>query len=76
MPIELGELVTVTKELIKGLEDLEIRGLVETIQMTALLKIIQETEKSSGDMRRLAVSQTPVEDHQLTLIRKTLKGMK
>ena len=26
-----------------------------------------------GDLRRLAVTQTPVKDHQLTLMRKTLK---
>ena len=31
------------------------------------------TEKSPGDLRRLAVTQTPVRDHQLTLILKTLK---
>ena len=29
---------TVTKELIKGLEDLEVGGRVETIQATALLR--------------------------------------
>ena len=28
----------------------------------------QNTEKSPGDLRRLAVTQTPVKDHQLTLI--------
>ena len=28
----------------------------------------QNTEKSPGDMRRLAVTQTPVKDHQLTLM--------
>ena len=33
----------------------------------------QNTEKSSGDLRRLAVTQTPVKDHQLILIWKTLK---
>ena len=32
----------------------------------------QNTEKSPGDLKRLAVTQTPVKDHQLTLIRKTL----
>ena len=31
----------------------------------------QNTEKSPGDLRRLAVTQTPVKDHQLTLMRKT-----
>ena len=28
----------------------------------------QNTEKSSGDLRRLAVTQTPVKNHQLTLM--------
>ena len=36
-PIEIGAPGTVTKGLIKGLEDLEIRGRGETIQTTALL---------------------------------------
>ena len=36
--IVIDALDTVTKELIKGLEDLEIRGRVETIQTTALLR--------------------------------------
>ena len=32
----------------------------------------QNSEKSPGDLRRLAVIQTPVKDHQLTLMGKTL----
>ena len=32
----------------------------------------QNTENSSGDSRRLAVTQNPVKDHQLTLMWKTL----
>ena len=32
----------------------------------------QNTEKSSGELRRLAVTQYPVKDHQLTLVWKTL----
>ena len=38
VPIVIGVLGTVTKGLLKGLEDLEVGGWVETIQMTALLK--------------------------------------
>ena len=34
----------------------------------------QNPETSPGDLRRLAVTQTPVKNHQLTLMRKTLKG--
>ena len=36
--IVIGAFGTVTKRLLKGLEDLEVGGRVETIQMTALLK--------------------------------------
>ena len=36
IPIVIGAFGTVTKVLIKGLEDLEIRGRVETIQTTKL----------------------------------------
>ena len=32
----------------------------------------QNSEKSSGDLRRLAVTQSPMKDHQLTLMWKTL----
>ena len=37
-PIVIGALGTITKGLLKGLEDLEVDGRVETIQMTALLR--------------------------------------
>ena len=38
VPIVIGAFGTMTKELLKGLEDLEVGGRVETIQMTALLR--------------------------------------
>ena len=38
IPIIIGTLGTVPKGLIKGLEDLEIKGQMETIQTTALLR--------------------------------------
>ena len=38
IPIVIGDFGTVTKGLLKGLEDLEVGGLVETIQTTAFLK--------------------------------------
>ena len=38
IPIVIGAFGTVTKGLLKGLEDLKIGGRVETIQTTALLK--------------------------------------
>ena len=38
IPIMVGAFGTVSKGLIKGLEDLEVGGRVETIQTTVLLK--------------------------------------
>ena len=38
IPIVIGALGTITKGLVRGLEDLVIRGQVETIQITALLR--------------------------------------
>ena len=38
VPIVIGALVTITRGLLKGLEDLEIGGRVETIQTTPLLR--------------------------------------
>ena len=39
----------------------------------SIIKIGYNTEKSPGDSRRIAVTQTPVEDHQLTLVWKFSK---
>ena len=39
VPIVIGVFGTITKGLLKGLEDLEVGGQVETIQMTALLRM-------------------------------------
>ena len=38
MPIVIGAFGTVTKGLLKGLEDLEVGGRAEAIQTTALLR--------------------------------------
>ena len=39
IPIVISAFCTVTKGLLKGLEDLEVGGRVETIQITALLRM-------------------------------------
>ena len=39
IPIVIGAFGIVTKGLLKGLEDLEVDGRVETIQMTSLLRM-------------------------------------
>ena len=38
IPIVIGAFVTITKGLLKGLDDLEVGGRVETIKTTALLR--------------------------------------
>ena len=54
IPITLG---TVIKELIQGLEDLEITGRMETVQITALLRsarILRRVLETWGDFRSLS----------------------
>ena len=60
VPIVIGALGTITKGLLKGLEDLEVGRRVETIQMTVFGENGQNPETSPGDLRRLAVTQNPV----------------
>ena len=75
IPIVIGAFGTVTKWLLKGLEDLEFGGLVETIQTTALLRtprIVWRVLETWWDLRRLDVTQTLVKNHQLKLIWKAL----
>ena len=53
VPIVIGALATVAKGLLKDLEDLEVGGRVETIQMTALLwtnKILRRVLETWGDL--------------------------
>ena len=44
------------------------RGTIQDHPNYNIVTISQNTEKSSGDLRRLAVTQTPVKDHQLMLV--------
>ena len=63
IPIVIGAFGTVSKGLLKGLEDLEVSDRVETIQTTALLKtarILRRVLETYGDLRRLAVTQSLV----------------
>ena len=52
---------TIHKDLTKRRYDLGIKGPVETIQHN------KDRQKSPGDLRRLAVTQAPVKNHQLSL---------
>ena len=56
VPIVIGAFGTVTKGLLRGLEDLEVGGRVETIQTTALLKaarILRRVLETWGDLLSL-----------------------
>ena len=56
IPIVIGKFGTVTKGLLKGLEDLEVGGRVETIQTTALLRtarILRRVLETWGDLLSL-----------------------
>ena len=63
IPIVIGAFGTVTKRLLKGLEDFKVGDRVETTQNNSIIENGQNTEKSPGDLRRLAVTQSPVKGH-------------
>ena len=71
IPIVIGALGTIPIGLVKGLDDLEIRGEVETIQSTALLR-------SARILSRVleTVSQTSAKNHLQMLVGKTIKEVK
>ena len=52
------------QDLVRRIEELEIRGRAETGQ---------NTETIPGDLRRLSVIQAPLKDYKLTLVWKTRK---
>ena len=56
LPFVIGASSTVTEGLLKGLDDLEIRGRVETIKTTALLRtarILRRVLEAWGDLLAL-----------------------
>ena len=56
IPIVIGAFGTVTKELLKGLEDLEVGGREETIQTTVLLRTartLRRVLEARGDLLSL-----------------------
>ena len=76
IPIVIGAFGTVTKGLLKGLEDMEVRGRVETIQSKTLLRtvrILRRVPETWGDLLSLKLQW---KKHQLMLMWKTLKGNK
>ena len=62
IPIVIGAFGTITKGLLKGLEDLEVGGRVETIQTTALLetvRILRRVLETWGDLLSLNLQWKP-----------------
>ena len=72
VPIVIGTFGTITKGLLKGQEDSE-NG--RNNQNDSIAENSQNPETSPGDLRRLAVTQTQVKNHQLTLIGKNTEGV-
>ena len=75
IPIVVFAVGTVSKGLQKGLEDLKKKKnrTSRDYPNYNIIKIVQNTEKSPGDLGRLAVTQTSVKNHQLILMWKTFK---
>ena len=68
IPIVIGAFGTVTKGLLKGLEDLEVWRTSGDHPNYCIIENGQNTKKNPGDLRRLAVTQTPGKNHRLTLM--------
>ena len=72
IPIVIKAFGTISKGLLKGLEDLEVGGRVETIWTTALLRtarILRRVQETWGGLLSL---KHPLKDYQVTLMGKTL----
>ena len=61
-----------------GSEALRIRNMNTSgdHQNDSTVKVDLDTEKSSEDLRRLAITQTLVKYHQLMMVGKTVKGVR
>ena len=73
IPILIGAVGTVTRGLVKGLNDLELEGRMETIHTTELLRsarIPRRVQETWGDLLSLKHMR---EKHHLTLVWKILK---
>ena len=66
----VGALGRICEELVKGLGNKRAR---RDNPNSKFIKIVQNTVESFGDLRRFAVTQAQVRNHQLTLVRKPLK---
>ena len=76
IPIVIGAFGKVTKGLLKGLDGFGSWWPSGDHLNNCIIEGGQNTEKSPGDLRRFAVTQSSVKDHQLTLMWKTLMRKK
>ena len=72
IPIVIGTFGTVIKRIIKGHGGLGNKRMSGDHRNHYIIENGQNTEKSPGDLRKHAVTQTPMKSHHLTLMRKTL----
>ena len=68
IPIVIGAFGTVTKRITKGTGGLDSWRTSKDHPNNCIIENGQNTEKSPVNLRRLAVTQSPVKDHQLTLM--------
>ena len=68
IPIVIGAFGTVTKRIGTRTGGRGNNGMGGNCPSFSIIEIGQNTEKSSGDLRRFAVSLTPTKDHQVTLM--------
>ena len=66
IPIIIDALRTISKGLVRGLGRFGNKWTSGDHPNCSIIKIGQNTEKSPGNLRRLAVTQTPVENYQLS----------
>ena len=67
IPIVIGAFGTVTKGIIKGPGGFGSWRPSGDHPNNSVIENGQNTEKSPGNLRRLAVTQSPVKDHQMSL---------
>ena len=67
IPIVIGALGT-ARRIIKGSGGLRNKRMIRDYSNYCIIEIIQNTEKSPKDLRRLTVTQTSVKGHQLTMV--------
>ena len=68
IPVVISALSIVTKRLVQGTRGTGNKWTSGDHPNYSIVEISQNTKKSPGDMRRLAVTQTPGKEHQLTQI--------